>query len=91
MTLLDELKNLKANGPTEVADGICGYVGNTRGLTELFRKWPEFTGYDRFPVPHPEYAPYSAYMSIDNLWIGEYGEARKRLLDFCITELEKSE
>ena len=89
MTLLDELKKLKISGPTDVTKGICSNVSDD--LAELFEKWPEFTGDSLFPVPHPQYTPHDAYMKTHDLWIGEYGEARKRLLDFCIAELEKSE
>lgn len=92
MTLLEQLKELKTNGPKYLEFGICSNVDDDPcELFELFEKWPEFSGSIDYPVPHPTLNPIDAYNGFADLWIGEYGEARKRLLDFCITELEKSE
>lgn len=88
---LAHLKKLKKDGPHHVSNGICSNVPcNPDPLMMLFQKWPEFSGYISFPVPHPEMDSHDAYMNKPNLWIGEYGEARMRLLDFCIGELEKT-
>jgi len=37
--------------------------------------WEEFSGNRAYPVPGGRYV----YRKSDNLWIGEYGESRKRL------------
>ena len=91
--LLAHLKKLKKDGPHNVSGGICSNIPcNPSPLLMLFHKWPEFSGCISFPVPHPAHPdidPHDAYMETENLWIGEYGEARMRLLDFCIEELEK--
>lgn len=92
--ILDQLKKLKKDGPLHVGDGICTNIRcSSKSLESLFQKWPEFSGCVTFPVPHPahpEITPHDAYMETTNLWVGEYGEARMRLLDFCIEELEKT-
>lgn len=63
-------------------------------MSNLFRQWPEYSGNDLFPVPYTEDGercadPDSAFYAIDNLWEGEYGDSRKRLLAFLIAELQK--
>lgn len=89
--ILYHLKKLKKDGPLHVSDGICSNIScNPSPLTTLFSKWPEFSGCSTFPVPHPALPPHDAYMQMQNLWVGEYGDARMRLLDFCIEELEKT-
>ena len=59
----------------------------------LFEEWPEFSGEPDFPVPHPDgpdaddgwsSAAEAAYMGTEDLWLGEYGAARWRLLDWLI-------
>ena len=50
-----------------------------------FKYWSEYSGDFKFPVKCPlgREARF-AYLKADNMWTGEYGEARKRLLDFLI-------
>lgn len=57
----------------------------------LFRKWPGFSGSANFPVPHPTKPADLAYNTTQNMWDRrtKYGRARRELLDFCISELEK--
>lgn len=59
-------------------------------MDELFTSWPEYSGCESFPVPAPpgELDVYQAYYSIGNKWVGEYGAARVRLLDYMIEQLE---
>lgn len=60
-------------------------------LRPHFESWPEYSGNEAYPVAsHSGLQPYSAYWSREqrNKWVGEYGEARKRLLQHCINELE---
>lgn len=65
-------------------------------LDYLFEQWPEFSGSTRFPVctrtparddtfeGHVAAVQYVTNAQIQSLWHGEYGEARRRLLDFLI-------
>ena len=50
-------------------------------VTEAALSWPESSGSLEYPVPHPEMPPMIAYNSplTENLWVGEYGAARRRL------------
>lgn len=58
-------------------------------IFDLFSRWPEFSGNLRFPVPHPTESPQDGFFSTSwNMWLGEYGEARFRLLRFMIETLE---
>jgi len=73
--------------------GICGNIRNiayaarynTVGLDalfwEAFSAWPEFSGDVNYPVPHIDGAN-AAYWHNWDLWSGEYGAARMRLLNF---------
>ena len=58
--------------------GICSAIDNSTFVSVLGRYWSERSGQYRYPVPHPEGAC-TGFSNSDNLWIGEYGEARKRL------------
>jgi hypothetical protein len=63
----------------------------------IFKKWDGFSGNVYYPVMHPNISdPGKAftrsiisYGSVHGLWIGEYGENRRVLLNFCIAELKK--
>lgn len=98
--IVERLNDL-ANGaePVCIALGICRDIDIL--MTEddcgmcarnLVRKiavdWPEFSGDKDCPVPHPERTPLGAFMHVDNLWVGEYGQARKRLCAFLADEIE---
>ena len=58
-------------------------------VVEAARSWPESSGSLEYPVPHPEMPARIAYESplTENLWVGEYGAARRRLCqhiaDWC--------
>ena len=82
-----------------INEGICGNVFNIifkrraycieLDTTEYdffpFKYWPEYSGDFKFPVKCPLGGEARfAYLNADNMWVGEYGEARKRLLDFLI-------
>lgn len=59
-------------------------------LDAVFIKWPEYSGDVNFPVPAsngkgPLMAA-SAWLRHDK-WTGEYGESRRRLLQFLIEDL----
>lgn len=91
LTLHEALMKVKA-GKRQPEWGICSTVaGHVAGddyaiLKLLFNYWPEFSGDNRYPVPHPTMSPSEAFASAGNKWAGEYGEARLRLLDFLIEE-----
>ena len=50
-------------------------------VTEAAKTWPEYSGNPRYPVPHPDLLPESAYTAKWEVpkWSGEYGESRRRL------------
>ena len=55
---------------------------NWEGLVaKAAESWPEFSGNPRYPVPHPDLLPESAYTAKWEVpkWAGEYGAARRRL------------
>lgn len=97
-TLLDRLRDLRDNGPTMLNHGICPHVclsrssGQERAAFDAaVRSWPEFTGRLGYPVPHPSIdSPVSAYHNseLGDLWSGAYGDARRRLLDHIIAEMD---
>lgn len=65
-------------------------------LEPLFVQWPEYSGVCAYPVPAPTSSPYGAARYYDhlqwgdgNMWGGEYGRARRRLLDWMIEQLEE--
>ena len=50
-------------------------------VSEAAKTWPEWSGDPRYPVPHPDLPPESAYTAkweVDK-WTGEYGGSRRRL------------
>lgn len=60
-------------------------------LEELFPRWPEYSGVKHYPVPAPDgRSPQLEFFDcvVDQLWVGEYGAARLRLLDWLISELQ---
>ena len=68
------------------------FSGMPRYVEELVAEWPEYSGFPSYPI-RP--APYiSAFVDVRDifwiarrnktLWVGEYGAARQRLLDFLI-------
>lgn len=85
------LRQLAAD-PTSVAAnskwGICSVVfwhgfskTAQRNLDRLMRRWPEYSGYPDYPVPHPVLSPGVAFWRSNNLWDKhtQYGKARIRL------------
>ena len=50
-------------------------------VAEAAKTWPEWSGDPRYPVPHPDLPPESAYTAKWEVekWDGEYGAARRRL------------
>lgn len=62
----------------------------------VFMQWPEYSGNISYPVPYdteedfqqPDRA-YRQASEYGQLWYGEYGAARRRLLDWAIKYLEE--
>ena len=50
-------------------------------ISEAVKTWPEYSGNPRYPVPHPDLLPETAYTTKWEVpkWAGEYGAARRRL------------
>ena len=98
MNLLEALKNIRDEGPSQPLFGLCGNVGYSceeiDRIGVLAREWPEWSGCLDAPVPHPTLSPKEAYSeatSIEMWGDGEYAAARHRLLDFLIAKLEAEE
>lgn len=99
-TLLERLITLRNNGPENIySSGICSSVRLHDSRSDEFfafrnavQSWPEFSGDDYYPVKHPCYDdPCEAYHKSMYLWTGEYGAARRRLLDHIINYMEKQQ
>lgn len=63
----------------------------TRFLAIMWKKWPEFSGNMLYPVTAGNLNPVFAFdqaLTDEQMWVGEYGAARRRLLDWLIIELQ---
>ena len=79
-----------------VSPESCGPKSKVQRLMrELAKEWPEYSGDPEYPVPAPalEIRPWRGrahwsadygYDHYEDKWVGEYGAARLRLLDFLI-------
>ncbi len=73
------------------AGGLDDYINLRNILEDLFPHWPEYSGMKHYPVPAPAgRSPQLEFFDcvVDRLWVGEYGAARLRLLDWLISELQ---
>ena len=85
--MLQDLHNQQSN-TSYGSSGLPEYV------EELAVEWPEYSGLPSYPIrpaPAPYITTYSgaregfwAARRTGALWVGEYGAARQRLLDFLI-------
>lgn len=104
LAVLIKLKELVEKNEHDESTGICGNVeyiledffDATEYLKPAFEQWPECSSSWCFPVPSfSDKSPDDEYMCKWDLWVDEYGESRKRLLDFLIVyytdEVEKGE
>lgn len=95
-TLLERLRAMRDDGPEFCHAGICGNLGrlderDEEQLDVLFQSWPKFSGSVAYPVPGVDrMTPLEAFVYIRAVWVGEYGDLRRELLDHCIAELEKA-
>lgn len=56
-------------------------------MVMAFRAWPEFSGESNYPVPAPADSTWNEighYGVTSDMWAGDYGAARIRLLDHMI-------
>ena len=76
--------------PIDKFSGICSNLGLPPELPmadwealvfEAAKTWPEYSGDQFYPVPHPGLLPETAYTAKWEVekWSGEYGESRRRL------------
>jgi hypothetical protein len=93
-----ELDRLARGGPPKtLTHGLCvdyitGVVKQGQKF-DMFNSWPEYSGVQPFPVPHPTSSALVAYSSYP-LYEGAYGESRRRLaghLSNCLRELYYAE
>ena len=91
--LLIKLKDMVEKNEHDESAGICGNVeyqikdffDATEYLKTAFEQWSEYSGDCYFPVPSfSALSPDDEYIDKWDLWVGEYGESRKRLLDFLL-------
>jgi len=96
MTLLEELKTLRDEGPKRPGEGICKNLcspANEVEFNRLAEAWPNSSGNITYPVPDPDRDPNEAYNFTpdEEMWSPDnpYGAARLDLLDWAIEQLEK--
>lgn len=59
-------------------------------LAPAFKSWPKFSGDIHYPVPATvETNAHNQYHLTHNLWIGEYGDLRRELLDHLVEFFRK--
>ena len=70
--------------------GICDNLMfiDRQALYDIMRNWPEHSGDRTYPVSDPDgyFSAMAMFGRTANVWVGEYGAARIRLLDFLIEE-----
>lgn len=97
-TLHERLCSLRDGGPIVRVAGICQVVRDeasyikqqmAEALLDAFNTWPEFSRDPIFPVPHADMKASDAFYEIEDVWEGQYGAARRRLLDHCIAAIER--
>ena len=87
--------------PIDKFSGICLNLAQLPGfclsdwealVSEAAKTWPEYSGHPRYPVPHPDLLPESAYTAKWEVekWSGEYGESRRRLCQHVADWIRKN-
>ncbi len=76
--------------------GICDYFyinsKESANIRRLMSDWPQHSGNDTFPVPHPEQGPATAFVCCNNyLANNQYGDERRNLVRFLLDKLAKYE
>lgn len=102
--LLSALDHILIEGAPDARFGLCYNLSrlvseagegpehswSAEFVSELAEGWPGHSGDDRYPVPHPDRDPYTAYYTGD-LWTGEYGERRIELTRWVRDRLAERE
>lgn len=95
-----ELLVLKGDHP-EPGVGLCWHIADAYGSVQTtqvadwrrkcFREWPEYSGDHVYPVPAVgrDSSGYRAFSGATNYYAGKYGEARLRLAQFMLDDLNK--
>lgn len=101
MTLLEVLWHLKRGGEyRNPGYGTCWHLAELCASTEQrlqarqwMQEWPEFSGCAMYPVPSPlsdfPEVAYDEALSDDTMWVGAYGGARIRLVNYLITRAQE--
>lgn len=90
MTYLERLWALKrqvAAGAYPVT-GICSAACLSYGEARIMRLWPEHSGLLDYPVPSVDGSSAEDAYCDPDLWVGAYGGARMRLLNWLIRQEE---
>lgn len=93
MTLLEELKRIRDDGPRRQGWGICGNLSLNAlalELQDVAQQWPKHSGVWSYPVPSPSGSPQAGYRELPK-WDGEYGALRMELVNWCIEQLEQGQ
>lgn len=100
MTLLEVLWHMKRGELRHPDAGICWHLaqadipGHLRDQVRqlMMRRWPEFSGCASYPVPCPAGGTsgdaYDVACRDSTMWVGAYGGARMRLLNWLIRQEE---
>lgn len=92
-----ELKRQVSSGQQDKEAGVCLNLCRIVNSSDCFAfldayvcLWDEYSGDVEYPVKaYSRSTPCEEYELSFDLWVGEYGEARKRLLDFLIKRLQQ--
>lgn len=103
--LLEILRDIKANGPSDPDEGLCRnvhYHGHNlhskkpafetlNTMLHLFQAWPEGTGMKDYPVPGINGKDRQVSFSLYSKWspVSPYGRLRWKMINWMIQELEK--
>ena len=75
------LKNYPKN-----PNGIC-FGLETQLAAEfkaLLQGWPDYSGDPEYPIPHPTLPARAAYITVEDLWSGEYGRKRLQAIEWVL-------
>lgn len=93
IVLLQQLKNIDPEKADPLIGGICPRLDcYSRSMFRFIAKmWPKYSGYETYPVPHPELPAAEAYYQIRDIWDPEttYVKNRRELLAWSIQYLEQ--
>ena len=92
------IRNLESHPEFSLRYGICYNVRNTMGIrleNRVFHLYPNFSGNTSYPVKHPTipdpfeaYEEYEEYGEEEDYWKGEYGEERRKFLQWLADNIQ---